>query len=85
MNYSKGAWDQLKNKTADDLIATLRRDGWKPDEELRTERVYRSPDGRSVTIHYHSGSSTYGRGLLKGLLADIGWSEADMRRLKLIK
>ena len=58
MNYSKGAWDQLKNKTAYDLIAALRRDGWEPDEELRTERVCRSPDGRSVTIHYHSGSKT---------------------------
>ncbi len=28
---------------------------------------------------------TYGPKLLKGLLADIGWEEKDLRRLKLIK
>ena len=28
---------------------------------------------------------TYGPGLLKDLLADIGWSEIEMRKLKLIK
>jgi len=37
-----------------------------------------------VVIHYHP-RKTYGPGLLKGLLADIGWDEKDLKRLKLIK
>ena len=85
MTFSKNAWDQLKNKTSDDLISALLKDGWVADKIIRTERVYRHPDGGRVTIHYHAGGRNYGASLLKGLLNDIGWSEDDMRRLKLVK
>ncbi len=85
MKYSKNAWSQLKNKTADDLISALLKDSFEPDGIVRTERIYRHPDGRRVSIHYHKGSDTYRSGLLKSLLDDIGWSEDDMRRIKLVK
>ena len=85
MSFSKNAWAQLKNKTADDLISALLKDGFAPDDNVRTERIYRHPDGRKVSIHYHSGKQTYGSSLLKDLLEDIGWSEAEMKKLKLIK
>ena len=85
MKYSKNAWSQLKNKTADDLISALLKDSFELDEIVRTERIYRHLDGRRVSIHYHKGSNTYRSGLLKSLLDDIGWSEDDMRRIKLIK
>ena len=85
MKYSKNAWSQLKNKTADELISALLKDGFELDEVVRTERIYRHPNGRRVSIHYHKGSDTYRPGLLKSLLDGIGWSEADMRSLKLIK
>ena len=85
MKYSKSAWSQLKNKTANDLIRALERDAFQLDEQVRTERVYRHPNGRRVSIHYHTGSACYRPGLLKALLEAIGWSEADMQRLKLIK
>lgn len=84
MKFSRNVWGQLKNKSADDLIGALTKDGWDLDEKARTERIYRHPDGRRVSIHYHRGK-TYGPNLLKALLSDIGWSENDMRRLKLIK
>lgn len=42
---------------------------------------YGAPNQR-ITIHYHP-KKTYGQHLLKSLLEDIGWSEADMKRLKL--
>jgi predicted RNA binding protein YcfA (HicA-like mRNA interferase family) len=85
MSLSASAWKQLKNKSADNLISALLKDGFTLDVNVRTERVYRHPDGRRVSIHYHTGSTTYGPGLLKALLEDTEWSEKDMRRLKLIK
>ena len=85
MAFSKNVWSQLKAKTADQLISALLKDGFVLDGIVRTERVYRHSDGRKVTIHYHTGNKCYGRGLLRALLEDTGWSENDMRRLKLIK
>jgi predicted RNA binding protein YcfA (HicA-like mRNA interferase family) len=83
--FCQNVWKQLKNKTTDDLIAALLKEGFKLDDEVRTERIYRHPDGRKVSIHYHKSSETYGPKLLKALLEDIGWTEEDMERLKLIK
>lgn len=83
--FSKNAWQQLKNKTTDDLIRALLKDGFELVDEVRTERVYRRSDGRKVTIHYHKGSGCYGASLLKALLRDAGWSEDDMRRVGLIR
>ena len=85
MSYSKNVWQQLKNITADGLISALIKDGFVLDTEVRTERIFRHPDGRKVSIHYHTRSQTYGASLLKALLDDIGWSEKDMKRIKLIK
>lgn len=85
MGFSKNVWGQLKNKTADEIISALLKDRFVLDVKVRTERIYRHPDGRKVSIHYHAGNRCYGPGLLKSLLEDIGWSESDMRRLKFIK
>jgi len=84
MKFSPHIWSQLKNKGLKDLISALNKELGKPDEIKGNEYVYRFPDGRHVTIHYHS-RKCYGSNLLKKLLADIGWTEEDMRRLKLIK
>ncbi|MCD6567601.1 MAG: type II toxin-antitoxin system HicA family toxin [Dehalococcoidia bacterium] len=85
MKFSKNVWAQLKNKTADELVSALEKDGFALDNKARTERIYRHPDRRRVSIHYHTGNRGYQSGLLKALLKDIGWTENDMRRLKLIK
>lgn len=84
MKFSKQVWDQLKAKTCEDLIAALQKDGWMYEGTKGAVQVYRHDDGRRITVHYHPDRS-YGANLLKALLEDIGWSEADMRRLKLIK
>lgn len=81
--YAPHVWDQLRNLSSDDLIAALKKDGW--DEDGKSGAVFAYKKGANrVTIHYHSGK-TYGPKLLKGLLEDIGWSEKDMRKLKLVK
>lgn len=85
MAYPKHIWQQIKNLTADDLISALERDGWKRDEGRGAFLPYVDPaTGNRVIIHYHP-RKTYGAKLLQGLLADIGWKEADLRRLRLIK
>jgi predicted RNA binding protein YcfA (HicA-like mRNA interferase family) len=84
MTLPAHVWDQVKNLTADDLCAALVRDLWTRDFARGAVLVYRSRFNQRVTIHYHP-SKTYGKKLLQGLLADIGWAEADLRRLKLIK
>jgi predicted RNA binding protein YcfA (HicA-like mRNA interferase family) len=86
MAFPAHVWSQLRNCTADDLISALMRDGWDLDTASGSARVFRrrtSPP-RHVSIHWHP-KKTYGPKMLQALLADIGWSEADLRRLKLIK
>ena len=85
MNYTYAIWSQLKNKTPDDLVRCLLKDGWKKDITKGAKQIYRHPESRRrVSIHYHP-NKTYGASLLKGLLNDIGWSVEEMRKLKLIK
>ena len=85
MKYSKNAWNQLKATKTDELVRAVLRDGFELDEEVRTERIYRHPDGRRVSIHYHKGSDCYGRSLLRSLLSDAEWTEKRMVQLKLIR
>jgi predicted RNA binding protein YcfA (HicA-like mRNA interferase family) len=88
MVFSKNVWQQLKNITADDLIQALKKDGYEKDPSSRDATIAfikKIENGhKRIVIHYHPGK-TYGPALLKALLDDIGWSESDMRRLKLIR
>lgn len=84
MKWAPDIWAQLKNKTVDEIISALEKDGYVRDTEVRKKIVYRHPHKSRIVIHYHPGK-TYGPGLLKKLLEDIAWTEEDMRRLKLIK
>lgn len=83
MSFSQNVWNQPEGITADDLIRALEKDGWTHDTTQGAVQAYLK-NGDRVTIHYHP-RKTFGPNLLKALLADIGWSESDMRRLKLIK
>ncbi len=88
MAFARNVWNQLKNLTADELVAALQRDGWTKDPASRDATIsyirYESPRHRRVVIHYHP-HKTFGSKLLKALLQDIGWTESDLRRLRLIK
>lgn len=88
MAFAPNVWSQLRSLTADELISALERDGWTKDPASRDATISYikngSPSNKRVVIHYHP-RKTYQPKLLKALLADIGWSESDMRRLKLIK
>ena len=88
MAFSKHVWNQLRNTTADELISALERDGYTKDPASGDATIaylkFVTPKAKRIVIHYHP-RKTYGPKLLKALLSDIGWTEADMRRLRLIK
>jgi predicted RNA binding protein YcfA (HicA-like mRNA interferase family) len=83
-SYPSHVWNQLKNITPDDLIKALKKDGWIQDVSIGAVLVFRKSSTQRITIHYHP-KKTYGHGLLKSILDDIGWDEKQMRALKLIK
>jgi predicted RNA binding protein YcfA (HicA-like mRNA interferase family) len=85
MGYPKNIWNQLKNISTDRFIKALLDNGFVLDEVVRTERCYRNQKGNKVTIHYHTGNATFGKGLIQSLLEDAGWTEKDFKRLKLVK
>lgn len=81
--------DQLASLTADDWIRALQRDKWLEEDRAGATRgfVKQTTNGvgrRRVVIHYHP-KKTFGPGLIKKLLEDTGWSDADLVRLKLVK
>jgi predicted RNA binding protein YcfA (HicA-like mRNA interferase family) len=85
--FSSDVWNQIKNLTADEIISALLRDGWAKDPSSKgaiIAFIKKGPINRRITIHYHP-KKTYGPGLPKGLIQDIGWTETDMKRLRLIK
>lgn len=90
-DYTADVWRQLKNTTCDELIKALKRDKWTKDAGGKTSgsiQVYikgESPNRRRVTIHYHAHTTYRSPKLLEKILDSIGWSEDDLRRLKLIK
>jgi predicted RNA binding protein YcfA (HicA-like mRNA interferase family) len=77
-------WSQIKNITADKLINALEKDGWNPHSTGGGSRRVFSKGVNLISIHYHPHKS-YGPDMLRDLIRDIGWTEQDLKRLKLIK
>ena len=87
--YSQATWGQLKNKTVQDIMRALRKDGWVEEDNPRSTVAFRHPDRidpahNRVVLHVHP-KKTMGAKLLKGLLDAIDWSESDLARLGLVK
>lgn len=72
----------LRNASVRDLERALLRDGFVL--KRKGPIIYRHPDGRVTVIHYHHGSDRMKRGTLGGVLAAVGWTVEDARRLGLI-
>ena len=90
MACSRPIRNQLKGLTLEELAKALKRDGW--IEESRAGAtigfIKTTANGaatrRRVVLHVHPGKS-FGPRLPRALLNDIGWSEDDLVRLKLIR
>lgn len=86
MALPRHVWDQIKHLTAEELKRALERDGWVCEGKSGAVLAFSKHGSvrRRITVHYHPGKS-YGARLLHGLLGDIGWTDDDLKRLKLIK
>jgi predicted RNA binding protein YcfA (HicA-like mRNA interferase family) len=77
-------YGQLRNLTARELISALIRDGFSLDRGSGSHQIYYHPDGRRVTVLFHRSSDSFRRKTLKSMLDQAGWTEDDLKRLKLI-
>jgi predicted RNA binding protein YcfA (HicA-like mRNA interferase family) len=71
--------------TAREFVKALQQDGFGLARIRGSHRIYRHTDGRRVVVAYHSLSDTFPIGTLKGMIADIGWSDEDLKRLDLAR
>jgi predicted RNA binding protein YcfA (HicA-like mRNA interferase family) len=75
----------LRNLSTRRVVRALEQDGFSFTERQGSQRIYRHPDSRRVVVHYHRASATLPPYVLRNLLIGTQWTEADLRRLKLIK
>jgi predicted RNA binding protein YcfA (HicA-like mRNA interferase family) len=83
-------WNQLKSITPKELLRALEKDpNWTLVRTRGSAHYFHNPQRPSscqeVAIHVHPQKGGYGPKMLKGLLETIGWTEDDLRKLKLIK
>jgi len=70
--------------TARAFIKALHHDGFALSRTRGSHHIYRHPDGRRAVVAYHRLSDTFPIGTLRSMITDVGWTDADLRRLGLI-
>jgi predicted RNA binding protein YcfA (HicA-like mRNA interferase family) len=79
-------YSRLRSLTARELISARNRDGFSLDRQAGSHRLYRSSDGRRVTVSFHSPGETFPPGTLRAMIEiQARWSEQDLTRLKLLR
>jgi predicted RNA binding protein YcfA (HicA-like mRNA interferase family) len=74
-----------RNITARKFVNALLRDGFIFARQKGSHQTYRHPDRRTVTVIFHHSGETFRTGTLEDMITDAGWTETDLRRLKLLK
>lgn len=76
---------QLRNLSAREIIRALSEDGFLLRRQEGSHRRYVHPDGRRVTVTYHTSSDTFPRKTLKSMIErQAHWTEEDLKRLNLV-
>jgi predicted RNA binding protein YcfA (HicA-like mRNA interferase family) len=76
----------LRSLTAREIMSALMRDGFSFDRGSGSHQIYYHPDGRRVSVTFHAPSQTFTYKTLKSMIeAEARWTEADLKRLKLIR
>lgn len=75
----------LRSLTARELIAALRRDGFVLERSTGAHQHFRHPDGRRVTVTYHTPGDTFPPKTLRSMLeTQARWTEADLQRVGIL-
>ena len=72
----------LRNVRVRQIIAALEREGFRRTHQTGSHATYRRQD-RKVMVAIHSPGSTIPIGTLHRIVGDAGWTEDDLRRLRL--
>ena len=81
IDYSK-----LRGLTVRKIIAALKRDGFYLRSQRGSHQRYQHPDGRKVTVSFHTSGDTFTYKTLRDMIElQAKWTEDDLKRLKLIK
>jgi predicted RNA binding protein YcfA (HicA-like mRNA interferase family) len=71
---------QLRNLTARALIRTPKKDGFTLDRQSGSHQLYYHPDGRRITVVFHSPGDTFKINALKVMIElHAKWTETDLR------
>ena len=65
------------------FVRALELDGFVLKRVRGSHRIYAHGDGRRVVVAYHALSDTFPIGTLRGMIADAGWKDEDLKRLEL--
>lgn len=81
IDYSK-----LRSLTARQIISALQRDGFVFERQSGSHQIYRHPDGRRVSVSFHTPGETFPTKTLRDMIEwQAHWTVADLKRLKLLK
>ena len=67
------------------FIRALELDGFELRRVRGSHRIYGHADGRRVVVAYHGLGDTFPIGTLRGMIADVGWTDQDLQRLELVE
>jgi predicted RNA binding protein YcfA (HicA-like mRNA interferase family) len=78
-------YGRLRSLTAREIISALIRDGFAFDRGRGSHRIYRHPDGRRVTVTFHSPGETFAPKTLRSMIeTEAKWTEDDLKRLRML-
>lgn len=78
-------FSKLRSVTVRQLVSALQADNFQLQRQKGSHRHYRHADGRRVTLSFHHSSDTFRLGTLKSIIEiQAGWTEEDLRRLRLL-
>jgi len=79
-------YSRLRSVTARKIVAALESDGFSLDRQRGSHRRYVHPDGRGVTVSFHSTSDTFRPKTLRSIIGgQAQWTKEDLLRLKLLR
>ena len=80
-------FSKVRALTADEIIRALLADGFLLRKGSGgSHRRYQHQDGRRVTVAYHGSNTTFVPKTLRSMIEEqAGWTEDDLKRLKLIR